>query len=133
MLKRSGSVYLEFAQSNGERGYDWEKKQSFAMSPLEAASVLEEPMTNHEMIHDPRMGSINAGSIVKIFQIQMAERGLFFKLRVKEGGQEWNVSVPVSKAEYRLMRVIMEYTLPHLTGFAHMVGNTAFPENNSNG
>ncbi|GMH37005.1 hypothetical protein BSKO_04878 [Bryopsis sp. KO-2023] len=120
---RQGGLLIEFARGTGERTYDWENKKTFAMSPVELATLLDEPTKPHEFIHDPNINASSRGSIIKVFQCTMAERGLFFKLRVKErdSTEEWSISIPVSNGEYKLFQIISAYTLPYLMGFDQVV------------
>ncbi|KAA3469670.1 single-stranded DNA-bindig protein WHY2, mitochondrial [Gossypium australe] len=57
-VNRRGSMMLTFCPAIGERKYDWEKRQKFALSPTEVGSLIS--MGAHdasEFYHDPSMKS----------------------------------------------------------------------------
>jgi hypothetical protein len=58
-LGRAGTLLLEFANSKGEREYDWERKEVFGLSAVECGELLEAVEGGREksFFHDPnKMG-----------------------------------------------------------------------------
>lgn len=60
--------------------------------------------------------SRESGMIFKQFRSTPNPQGYFFSLKVRKGGVETEVSVPLSKDEFRLFQIIAEYCIPNLMG-----------------
>jgi hypothetical protein len=110
-MSRDGVLLLEFATSKGEREYDWEGKQNFALSATECAEVLEavETGTAKNFFHDPNKMGIGEGSITKSLRVTPArETGWFFSLSVNQrdsGAIKFDTIL--SNAELRVIRTLM--------------------------
>ncbi|MBA0710202.1 hypothetical protein Golax_025191, partial [Gossypium laxum] len=75
-VNRGGSIMLTFCPAIGERKYDWEQRQKFALSPTEVGSLIS--MGAHdasEFYHDPSMKSSNAGQVSKKLCIKAFDGG----------------------------------------------------------
>ncbi|MBA0764310.1 hypothetical protein Gotri_013666, partial [Gossypium trilobum] len=75
-VNRRGSMMLTFCPAIGERKYDWEQRQKFALSPTEVGSLIS--MGAHdasEFYHDPSMKSSNAGQVSKKLCIKAFDSG----------------------------------------------------------
>lgn len=111
-VARSGVMLLEFASARGEREYDWENKENFALSALECADILEavENNTEKSFFHDPNKFSTTEGSLTKQLRISPArETGWFFSLSVNHrGASPIRFDIIVSNGELRLMRSLMD-------------------------
>jgi len=111
-IARAGTLLLEFANSRGERDYDWENKQTFALSAVECAEVLElaEAGGKQEFFHDPNKFSSGEGTVSKSLRISPASNtGFFFSLSVsnKIAGTQNKYDTVVSPGELRVIRTIM--------------------------
>ncbi|KAK3264778.1 Single-stranded DNA-binding protein why1, chloroplastic [Cymbomonas tetramitiformis] len=127
MLEKPGCMLLEFAPAIGERQYDWSKKQTFSLSPVEAGDIMENAKEGCQFYHDPNKGRSGEGSITKQLSISRTPdgKGFFFQLVVNmpnrsgAGNQSTSqrVSVPVSNAEYATLKSLFNFMIPHLLGF----------------
>ncbi|KAK9805900.1 hypothetical protein WJX73_002952 [Symbiochloris irregularis] len=126
VVGRQGVVLLEFANaqqgtgtSPGQRRYDWERKQNFALSAVELAGLVEP----HEQkyTHDPNITSSSKGNTMKNLTFNpnpQVQGGWFLSLQVQEGGQEaGRFAVPISQGEMACLRVLAHSVIPHLLGF----------------
>ncbi|KAJ6942426.1 single-stranded DNA-binding protein WHY2 [Populus alba x Populus x berolinensis] len=70
-VDRRGSMMLTFLPAIGERKYDYEKRQKFALSATEVGSLISTgPKDSCEFFHDPSMLSSNAGQVRKNLSIK---------------------------------------------------------------
>nr|XP_027092747.1 single-stranded DNA-binding protein WHY2, mitochondrial-like [Coffea arabica] len=121
-LDRKGSIMLTFWPAVGERKYDWEKKQCFALSATEVGSMINMgPQDTREFFHDPAMLSSNAGQVRKSLSIKPHAdgSGYFFSLNVVNNILKTNerLVVPVTAAEFAVMRTAFSFALPRIMGW----------------
>ena len=124
-VAREGVIFLEFANSRGERDYDWEGKQSFALSAVECAELMDLAASGVDkaFYHDANKMSSNEGSIVKQLRVSSVRDsstgGYFFNLSVnnKISNVQTKFDIFVSQAEMRLIQSIMNYAIPRILGF----------------
>lgn len=121
-LERRGVVMLTFWPAIGQRKYDWQKRQHFALSAVELGSLISlGPTDSCEFFHDPSMNTSLAGQVRKTFQVSPLsdDGGYYFNMSVVNPNQKINerFSVPVSKAEFAVMRTSFSYILPHIMGW----------------
>eukprot|EP00242_Pyramimonas_sp_CCMP2087_P016364 CAMPEP_0198199214 /NCGR_PEP_ID=MMETSP1445-20131203/2541_1 /TAXON_ID=36898 /ORGANISM="Pyramimonas sp., Strain CCMP2087" /LENGTH=276 /DNA_ID=CAMNT_0043868983 /DNA_START=131 /DNA_END=961 /DNA_ORIENTATION=+ len=129
VMERAGGLMLEFANAVGERQYDWSKnkKQLFMLSALEAAELANSSVC--QFFHDPNMGRKGAGSIYKKFSSAAMPdgNGFFFNLTVTGGGMapdQGKMMVPISHAELYVLKNLIDYSIPHVTGFSAVIDPT---------
>lgn len=106
-------MLLEFAQSRGERVYDWENKGTFAMSAVECGEILEACKCGEErsFFHDPNKMGMTEGSINKTLKFSPArDSGYFFSLYVndKAAGGTSRFDTAVSSAELRVIQNLLD-------------------------
>ncbi|GAB4819044.1 hypothetical protein N2152v2_006090 [Parachlorella kessleri] len=135
---REGTVLLEFANSQGEKNYDWENKGTFALSALECAEVLEalESGRDRSFYHDPSKGSNDEGQVSKSFKLSPArDQGFFLNLGVKDNvaGRNASYGTALSAAEARVMRRLMDFAIPRLLGFDEMFAGVPDIRDNDQG
>ncbi|KAM7508149.1 hypothetical protein LguiA_018602 [Lonicera macranthoides] len=121
-VDRRGNIMLTFCPAIGERKYDWEKKQRFALSPTEVGSLMSlGPKDSCEFFHDPSMLSSNAGQVRKSLSIKPHAdgTGYFVSLSVVNNILKTNerFTVPVTTAEFAVMRTAFSFALPHVMGW----------------
>ncbi|KAJ7565005.1 hypothetical protein O6H91_02G044000 [Diphasiastrum complanatum] len=121
-IYKEGALFLEIAPAVGQRKYDWNKKQVFALSVLELGTLLGlSPEEGCEFYHDPNMGKSDAGMVRKVFKVEpMADKsGYFFNLAVsnKLDKSDGRLSIPISKAEFAVIRSAINYIIPYLMGW----------------
>ncbi|CAN1137758.1 Single-stranded DNA-binding protein WHY2, mitochondrial [Linum perenne] len=119
---RSGSMMMSFMPSIGERKYDYEKKQLFALSPTEVGSLISlGPKDSSEFFHDPSMKSSNAGQVRKSLSIKPHAdgSGYFISLSVVNNVLRTNerVTVPITTAEFAVLKTACSFALPHIMGW----------------
>ncbi|KAL3513316.1 hypothetical protein ACH5RR_026033 [Cinchona calisaya] len=123
-VDRKGSIMLTFWPAVSERKYDWEKKQHFALSATEVGSMINlGPQDSCEFFHDPAMLSSNAGKVRKSLSIKPHSdgSGYFFSLNVVNNILKTNerLVVPVTSAEFAVMRTAFSFALPRIMGWDH--------------
>ncbi|KAK9270411.1 hypothetical protein L1049_025990 [Liquidambar formosana] len=121
-VDRRGVMLLKFFPAVGERKYDWEKRQLFALSATEVGSMISlGPKDSCEFFHDPSMQSSNAGQVRKSLSIKPHAdgTGYFVSLSVVNNILKTNdrVTVPVTSAEFAVMRTAFSFALPHIMGW----------------
>ncbi|XP_057973035.1 single-stranded DNA-binding protein WHY2, mitochondrial [Malania oleifera] len=121
-VDRRGVMMLKFWPAVGERKYDWERRQMFALSPTEVGSLLSlGPHDSCEFFHDPAMKTSNAGQVRKSLSVKPYPdgTGYFMSLTVANNIQKTNdrLTVPVTTAEFAVMRAAFSYALPRLMGW----------------
>ena len=122
-LDRQGTLLCEFAPAAGERKYDWESKQTFALSADELGDLLAMDAFKDDGVsffHDPNMGGQDQGLVQKSLKVNPSPDGkaLFFTLDVKSGGAPGaRISVPVSKGEFAVLSSLVHSVLPSLLGW----------------
>ena len=118
--KRDGGVLLEFAPAVGQRQYDWQNKQSILLSPLELVELTESLAVlgkGVNFFHDPGMGTARQGAMTKSLKAEPmpdGSGGVFFNLSTSSGAK---LNVAVSFAEFCVLRNLVQYLVPRLTGF----------------
>lgn len=121
-LSKQGALLLEFANAQegtgnapGQRRYDWNNKQTFALSPVEFSSLVEP--AEQRIIHDPDRNRPTQGQTVKSLSFQPAQGGdWFLGLNVKRPGGDAKVNIPISRAELACLRTLSITIVPHLLG-----------------
>ncbi|XP_042047183.1 single-stranded DNA-binding protein WHY2, mitochondrial-like [Salvia splendens] len=133
-VERRGVIMLTFWPSIGERKYDWEKRQKFALSATEVGSLINlGPKDSCEFFHDPSMLSSNAGQVRKSLSIKAHAdgSGYFVSLSVVNNAVNTNdrFVVPVTAAEFAVMRTAFSFALPHIMGWDKTVAKLPFSSN----
>ncbi|KAL2520321.1 Single-stranded DNA-binding protein WHY2 [Forsythia ovata] len=123
-VDRRGVIALTFWPAVGERKYDWDKRQTFALSATEIGSLISLGSKDScEFFHDPSMLSSNAGQVRKSFSIKAHDNGggYFISLSVVNNILKTNdrFVVPVTTAEFAVMRTVFNFALPHIMGWDH--------------
>lgn len=121
-VKRQGYIMLTFSPAVGERKYDWERKQLFALSATEVGSLINlSPNGSCEFFHDPAMQTSNAGQVRKNLSVKAHAdgTGYFVSLSVSNNVTKTNerFTVPVTSAEFAVMRTSFSFALPHIMGW----------------
>ncbi|GAV72013.1 Whirly domain-containing protein [Cephalotus follicularis] len=121
-VERQGVMLLTIWPSIGERKYDWERRQRFALSATEVGSLISMgPTTSSEFFHDPSMLSSNAGQVRKSLKIKAFSdgTGYFISLGVANNILKSNEQfvVPITTAEFTVMKTACSFVLPHLMGW----------------
>ncbi|XP_057439579.1 single-stranded DNA-binding protein WHY2, mitochondrial [Lotus japonicus] len=122
VVERRGSIMMVFTPAIGERKYDWEKRQKFALSATEVGSLIAMgPQDSCEFFHDPSMSSSNAGQVRKSLSIKphANSSGYFVSLTVVNNllNAKENFNVPVTTAEFAVMKTACSFALPHIMGW----------------
>ena len=65
--RRDGCALLEFAPATGARQYDWSRKQTISLSPVELAELADALDRGRAVsfFHDPNMGTQRQGALTK--------------------------------------------------------------------
>ncbi|RAL47492.1 hypothetical protein DM860_011230 [Cuscuta australis] len=114
VVDRKGVILLTFSPAVGERKYDWEKKQMFALSATEVGALLSlGPDESCEFFHDPSMKQSNAGEVRKSMSIKAHSdnSGYFMSLNVVNNVLKTNdrLTVPVTSAEFAVMQTAFSW------------------------
>ncbi|GLI64103.1 hypothetical protein VaNZ11_007277 [Volvox africanus] len=131
ILNRDGVMLLEFAsanpgqQANGgpppaggiNRTYNWTNKVSFALSPVELGNILAGDAIGTEtglvMFHDPAKTGKVGEPVKRLTLKQMKDGAISFSL---SAGHD-NISVPVTKGEFEVLKSLAQFAIPRLLGF----------------
>ncbi|KAL1819235.1 hypothetical protein ACET3Z_014104 [Daucus carota] len=129
-VDRQGTIMLSFSPAIGERKYDWEKKQFFALSTTEVGSLISlGPNDTCEFYHDPSMKSSNAGQVRKTLQVKPYADGSGYFISLSVVNNILNISdrftVPVTRAEFAVMRTAFSFILPHILGWDRYINQSA--------
>ncbi|XP_051124383.1 single-stranded DNA-binding protein WHY2, mitochondrial isoform X2 [Andrographis paniculata] len=121
-VERRGVIMLTFWPANGDLKYDWEKRQKFALSATEVGSLISLGSEDScEFFHDPSMKSDNAGQVRKSLLIKAHSdgSGYLISLTVVNNILKTNdkFCVPVTTAEFAVMRTAFTFALPHIMGW----------------
>ncbi|XP_059637752.1 single-stranded DNA-binding protein WHY2, mitochondrial isoform X2 [Cornus florida] len=113
-VDRRGVIMLTFLPAIGERKYDSEKRQMFALSATEVGSLISLGSNDScEFFHDPSMLSSNAGQVRKSLSIKPYpdSTGYFVSLGVVNNILKTNdrFTVPVTNAEFAVMRAAFSW------------------------
>ncbi|KAH6795370.1 hypothetical protein C2S51_036356 [Perilla frutescens var. frutescens] len=133
-VERRGVIMLTFWPAIGERKYDWDKRQKFALSATEVGSLINLGAKDScEFFHDPSMLSSNAGQVRKSLSIKAHAdgSGYFVSLSVVNNVLHSNdrFVVPVTAAEFAVMRTAFSFALPHIMGWDHTVSKLPIHSN----
>ncbi|XP_019420936.1 PREDICTED: single-stranded DNA-bindig protein WHY2, mitochondrial isoform X2 [Lupinus angustifolius] len=125
VVDRRGSIMVIFMHAIGDRKYDWENRQRFALSATEVGSLLTMgPQDSCEFFHDPSIKSSNAGQVRKSLSIKphANSNGYFMNLTVVNNllNTKEFFSVPVTAAEFAVMKTACSFALPHIMGWDKM-------------
>ncbi|KAK2968926.1 hypothetical protein RJ640_013457 [Escallonia rubra] len=123
-VDRCGTIMLTFTPASGERKYDWEKKQKFALSPTEVGSLISlKALESCEFFHDPAMKSSNAGQVRKSLSVKPHAdgSGYFISLSKQESedvtlNTSFETSV-VNNIQKTNERFTVPFALPHIMGW----------------
>lgn len=133
-VQRAGTVMLEFAARDGPRAdFDWQNKQLFALSATECGEMLDamDRAVDVRLVHDPNANTPRAGQSLKTLRISPArDGGHFFTFMgtsqsANQGGVQpygangtgnatVTISIPVSPAEGRTVKVLLTDLIPKL-------------------
>jgi len=124
-VEKPGVLLLEFAKARGERQYDWNNKQFFAISVTEMGDMVANLSRGEgvNFFHDSGKigggggdyGGGGGGGNGKAFRADLSPDGnvWFFSLTDKNK-DKW--LVPVSMGEFVVMRQIMQAAIPSFLG-----------------
>ncbi|KAI3962153.1 hypothetical protein MKW98_005784, partial [Papaver atlanticum] len=121
-IDRKGAMMLNFFPAVGPKKYDWQNRQGFALSVTEIGALISlGPSESAEFFHDPSMQSSNAGQVRKKLSVQPLGNGAGFSFSLNVNNSVSKTSdqfyVPVSKAEFEVMRSSFNYILPRIMGW----------------
>ncbi|MBA0681029.1 hypothetical protein Goari_012691, partial [Gossypium aridum] len=128
-VNRRGSMMLTFCPAVGERKYDWEQRQKFALSPTEVGSLIS--MGAHdasEFFHDPSMKSSNAGQVSKKLFIKAFDGGNGYMIsltvtnNILKSTEHFNI--PVTTAEFAVLKTAFSFALPHIMGWDRLTNQS---------
>ncbi|XP_020695738.1 single-stranded DNA-binding protein WHY2, mitochondrial [Dendrobium catenatum] len=126
-VDKKGVVLLKFIPAIGQRKYDSERKQFFALSATEVGCLISlGPDESCEFFHDPSMKSSLEGQVKKTLTISPLNDGggYMFNLSVMNAVQKTNerFTLPVTKAEFSVMRTACGFVLPLIMGWDRVIG-----------
>ncbi|XP_044510347.1 single-stranded DNA-binding protein WHY2, mitochondrial isoform X2 [Mangifera indica] len=135
-VQRKGVILLTFWPASGERKYDWAKRQCFGLSPTEVGSLISMgPKDSSEFFHDPSMLSSNAGQVRKTLSVKAHAdgSGYFVSLNVVNNLLKTTerFTVPVTTAEFTVMKTACSFALPHLMGWDRLTNQLPVASNRS--
>ncbi|KAG9457069.1 hypothetical protein H6P81_001577 [Aristolochia fimbriata] len=134
-IERRGGIMLTFwpAIAGQKQKYDWEKKQYFLLSATEVGAMMAlGPTESCELFHDPSMKTSLAGQVRKSFSVSPTTdgSGYFFNLNVTNNNLKTSerLFLPVTKAEFAVMRSAFSFILPYVMGWNQLTNPTRSPD-----
>ena len=128
VMKKAGGILLEFAPGIGPRKYDWTKKGTFMLSPVEAAELANRLNPSRatiaqkcEFFHDPGMGGSSQGSVTKNFKMEAmpdGSGGVFLNYFQTKFGEKSGVNIAVSFGELSALELLIKHLVPQIMGFS---------------
>mgnify|MGYP006090402569 CR=1 FL=1 len=125
-VERPGVMLLEFVPTVGERKFDYNRKQLFALSAAECGDIVAKTASGQScsLIHDPSKYkgmtdvSSNSGDSpdMKRVNVDPMTQGDGFFVSLTSGGNN-KISIPVSSGEFIVVRQLLLDAIPHLLGF----------------
>lgn len=119
---KTGCVLLEVAPSVSERKYDWEKKQTFGLTPMECTTLAKNARNfagdgfgSIAFFHDPDASSTKPVDKANV-------KKLSFTKSSKEGNETTfigikDISVPLSPDEVYHLAIMLEKAAPFIMGW----------------
>ncbi|KAG5068035.1 hypothetical protein JHK85_000412 [Glycine max] len=136
-VSKEGYVVLQFAPSVGadEPIYDWNQKQIFSLSVSEMGTLITlGARDSWEFSHETVKLKSNETEVRKVLKVEplLDATGHLFSLSVQKKpvnmeGIQKNISLPVTRAELAVLRVLFNYIMPYLLGW-NAFGNSIKPE-----
>ncbi|KAK9995202.1 hypothetical protein SO802_024905 [Lithocarpus litseifolius] len=128
VVDRRGAMMMKFLPAVGERKYDNEKRQVFALSPTEVGSMISlGPKDSCEFFHDPSMLSSNAGQVRKSLTIKAHADGTGYLISLNVANNILKTkeffTVPVTTAEFAVMKTACSFALPHILGWDRLTNH----------
>ena len=125
--RRDGCALLEFAPATGARQYDWSRKQTISLSPVELAELADALDRGRAVsfFHDPNMGTQRQGALTKSLKgepMPDGSGGAFLNMAVSgsAAGAGAKHNVAVSRAEFAALKMLAEFLVPRLMGFGEV-------------
>ena len=123
-VDRPGVMLLEFVPAMGERKFDYDRKQLFALSAGECGEIVASTASGRgcSLIHDPSKfqgdGTISNKSNpdVKRVNVDPMDRGDGYFVSISSASTG-KISVPVNTGEFVVMRQLLLSAIPHMLGF----------------
>ncbi|XP_020589123.1 single-stranded DNA-binding protein WHY2, mitochondrial isoform X2 [Phalaenopsis equestris] len=118
-VDKKGVILMKFIPAIGQRKYDSERKQYFALSATEVGCLISlGPGESCEFFHDPSMKSSLEGQVKKTLTISpLNDAVMNAVLKTNE-----RLSLPVTKAEFCVMRTACGFVLPLIMGWDRVIG-----------
>lgn len=129
-VAREGGLLLEFALASGQREYNWAKKGTFLLDVNECGTLLyninqvQLGSKNNdavEFLHDPNIGTPDAGKTNKKLRWVKMSDGVFITLQVTDkSGQTPQVTtytLPLSWGEIEVIKTLISYCIPRFLAF----------------
>eukprot|EP01083_Nonionella_stella_P041445 112383_1 len=141
-VERAGSVFMGFAPKDPNRdfGYSWDKKQIFSLNTNEIGEILSMEGTL-TLRRDPTKfkGADDDSNVQKTLEIVPREKKRlavgpgqqapvggqkslpFYTVRMNvtdTGVNQLDLTVPLTRAEFTVMRELLRSALPHLVGWS---------------
>lgn len=126
IIDRKGIVLFKFIPAAGAHKYDRERKQYFGLSATEVGCLIGlGPTESCEFFHDPSMKKSSEGLVKKTLSILPFNDGggYMFNLSVMDSLKKTNerFTLPVTKAEFSVMRSAFGFVLPHILGWDRLI------------
>mmetsp|Transcript_16164 Transcript_16164/g.35006 ORF Transcript_16164/g.35006 Transcript_16164/m.35006 type:complete len:247 (-) Transcript_16164:850-1590(-) len=134
-VAKEGALLLEFASvkqgadqpaAYGARQYNWDNgKVVIALKVTEIGSILAGDQ-KVEIYHDPKKGGSGAGTISKRLSLLTNADGskLITVTQSDKSGAKTSISVPVSTAEFEVLRTLGQFAIPKLLGFSDQIDHS---------
>eukprot|EP00667_Euglena_gracilis_P024343 EG_transcript_27932 len=120
-LTRGGVLLLEFAPKiqGTERQYDWKNSIIFGLKPSECGELLAGNFGEKGIafVHNPALRQGAPPEPMKTLRLSKAPEGKGFFIVAGVGGGA-SFSLPLTAAEFEVLKVLMRHGIPRMLGFA---------------
>ncbi|OQS05242.1 hypothetical protein THRCLA_02591 [Thraustotheca clavata] len=140
-LKRGGSLMLSWCKAT-QQGYNYQDKLFFSLSPREIGAVLNslDSLQKCTLVHSPNMNDPQANEgLRKTFVVEFQPE--HNKTVFTYSSDQARTAVALDAGECRVLKELMQYSLPYLYGFNSILeaeptvefeGNQAQPARSNN-
>jgi len=118
-VTRLGGLLVELAPGIGPQKYDWSKKISFALNPVEMQAMFMQARTEKgcHFVHDPNMKTDKEGQVYKSFDCKKYGTGYSISIVEKTGKEKAQLSIIVNPEDLATLKVLADAVTPSLYGW----------------
>ena len=122
---KTGVVFINAASSTAPDVYDWTNKIVMALNVTDVGKLIQffvsaEAGSSVNLVHDPKMGTDEAGKTYKglsIFTKEGPLNGGLITVKVKSGDTQVQHKIPISGDEVVVLKTLLETAVVRMVGW----------------